>query len=128
MLVPHIGCLAALAPLAVGTGAGAAAATAMTYSAGMLAAAGGLGAAWWGLRPSQADCCRIFGSETPRIRLRKGLAMAAFGFVAAAGINTLRDGGFPIAARVTALESTRAAGGSIWEQQRQLDLICVTRP
>ncbi len=126
MTVPHLGCLAALTPLAVGTGIGASGAVSATYAAGAMLLAGGGVAAYYGLRPSREACCIIFG-ETGRVRFRKAMAVTAFAFVAAATVNTWADNGLSLETRAEMLESVRGTNMSIWQQQEQLNLICGTR-
>lgn len=124
LTVPHIGCLAALTPIFVSVGGGAALATGATYAAGALVIAGGVYAAWYGLRPSREACCLVFG-ETRRVRLMKGAAMAGFAFAAIAAVNSALDSKLAIADRAVFLEAAHNNGDSVWDQQKSLDLSCL---
>lgn len=125
MAVPHIGCVAALLPAFVGAGASAGVAVGATYATAATLVVGGGIAAYYGLRPSREACCIQWG-ETPRIRAKKALAVAAFSFVAMAGINSLSDNGLPMEARAQYLQEERELGGSLWQAQDRLNTICST--
>lgn len=121
MAVPHIGCLAALTPVFAATGAGAWLTTGVTYLAGAVFAAGGLAA--WRYGMNKELCCIAFG-ETPRIRLKKGLSMAAFAAAAGILVTTLSDRGPSIHTRAIFLEAAQRSGMSVWDTHRQQDISC----
>lgn len=121
VLLPHLGCLGTLTVAFIGAGAGAETAQNAAYvgGAGMLVAGGG--AALYGMRPSSAFCCLLWG-ETPRVRAAKAFAVAVAGFTAAGVANTLLDRGPGNEARTAAyLVWARDAGQPLWGA---LDQIC----
>jgi|GEM_PF-3503650 len=123
LAVPHLGCLGALVTTFVGAGAGAQLAVGASYAAGMAIAAGGVAAAYYGFRPSREACCQLWG-ETPKVRIKKALAVSAFAFAAVAGFNTLNDKGLPLDARAQVLEQARDSGQSVWQMDEMLNSIC----
>ncbi len=124
--VPHIGCLAALTPVFVGVGASATIAASATYVAGALILGGGAIAAWYGLKPSREACCMLWG-ETRKVRLIKGAAVAACAFAVVAAINS-QSNPLSIEERARFLEKRRDAGQPIWDAQRTLESLCISRP
>jgi hypothetical protein len=122
-LAPHLGCLGVFMAGAAGAGFSAGTAQVIATGAGVTALVAAGGAAIYGLKPSNALCCVVFG-ETRGIRLKKAFAMAAAGFVVMGAVNTVLDRGIVNNARTAGyLEWAHANGRSTWQA---LNEICAT--
>jgi hypothetical protein len=115
--VPHIGCIV---PVLIAAGASAGAVTGGLYTS---LASMAVASAWYGFRPCRKPSCVVFG-ETGNVRLRKGLAMAGFGFaVAAIGYSVFSDP-IGIEKRAEYLADIRDSGLPISYGEQALETIC----